>query len=61
MEGLKKHHCFIQSDPSKMHKLLMNHLSPNRNVEGFMYHFKPVNGKIKLLFDEFVSTIIASS
>lgn len=60
VESLKKHHSYIQTDPSKLNKFLMNHLSPNRNVEGFMYHYKPVKAKVKLCFDEFVASLLAS-
>ena len=37
-------------------KILYNHLTPNRNIIGFNFHFKPCAFKINKLFEDMVAS-----
>jgi hypothetical protein len=49
-KNLSKFHSFLNiGEPNK--NIMLNHLSPNRNAEGFNHYFKPVRNKVKKLLD----------
>lgn len=47
---LSKFHCFLNLGDTRKN-IMLNHLSPNRNAEGFNHYFKPVKNKLKKLLE----------